>query len=142
MRLTEDGDLGIGTTEPKTTLDVAGTIRAQRFLVAKPKPVGAGVSAQDSLTSNATEPEESLITGTGTQDRIAKWIDNSGTLGDSAITETGGNVGIGTTAPGSKLVVSSNSSNLARRFGNRPVCRCRRCADGRIRGRLWHESHF
>ncbi|MEK6336260.1 MAG: tail fiber domain-containing protein [Acidobacteriota bacterium] len=111
MRLTEDGRLGIGTHDPRATLDVAGTIRAQRYLITKPKPVGAGVSAQDSLTSNATEPDEALLTGTGTQDRIAKWLDNADTLGDSAITEVGGNVGIGTTAPGSRLVVSSNSSN-------------------------------
>src|SRR5688500_13925395 len=35
MRLTEDGRLGIGTGEPRATLDVAGTIRAERYLVAK-----------------------------------------------------------------------------------------------------------
>ena len=66
----------------------------------------------NTLTANAEDAGELLLTGTGTQNRIAKWLDNAGTLGDSAITETGGNVGIGTTAPGSKLVVSSNSSNI------------------------------
>jgi hypothetical protein len=113
MRLTEDGRLGIGTNDPRATLDVAGTIRAQRFLVVKPKPAEPGKSAQEYLTNNATEPGELLITGSGTQNRIAKWLDNAGTLGDSAITETaGGFVGIGTTVPGSKLVVSGNSATL------------------------------
>src|SRR5258706_2565537 len=45
MRLTEAGDLGIGTSEPKSKLDVAGTIRAERFLVAKPKTGGTDTRA-------------------------------------------------------------------------------------------------
>jgi hypothetical protein len=108
MRLTEDGRLGIGTTDPRATLDVAGTIRAQRILIAKPFNSGSavsdrktqtGISAADSLEADSSEFQP-LIAGTGTQNRIAKWIDNAGTLGDSAITETGGGfVGIGTTAP-------------------------------------------
>ncbi len=113
MRLTEDGRLGIGTSEPKGTLDVAGTIRAQRFVMVKPK----NESLDKRSTTNALAASEDdsgvlLLTGTGTQDRVAKWLDNSGTLGDSAITETGGKVGIGTTTPGSRLVVSSNSAPL------------------------------
>jgi hypothetical protein len=118
MRLTEDGRLGIGTNDPRATLDVAGTIRAQRFVIAKPINPGndrmtqAGISATDTLTTDSGDVQ-SLASGSGTKDRIAKWIDNAGTLGDSAITETaGGFVGIGTTVPGSKLVVSGNSATL------------------------------
>jgi hypothetical protein len=113
MRLTEAGDLGIGTSEPNARLDVAGTIRAERFLLVKPaKPGSASKTGTDTLTTNVVDPGQSLISGTGTQNRIAKWTDNA-TLGDSGITETAaGLVGIGTTTPDSKLVVSSNSSIL------------------------------
>ena len=112
MRLTEAGNLGIGTSDPHSRLEVAGTIRAERFLVVKPKPAGAEKTATNSLSADAVDPGQSLISGSGTQDRIAKWIDNAGTLGDSGIIETGGLVGIGTTTPDSKLVVSSNSATL------------------------------
>jgi hypothetical protein len=112
MRLTEAGNLGIGTGNPRSRLDVAGTIRAERFLVVKPKPAGADKTAANTLSTDVVDPGQSLISGSGTQDRIAKWTDNSGTLGDSAITETSGNVGIGTATPGSKLVVSANSATL------------------------------
>ncbi|MDX6303921.1 MAG: trimeric autotransporter adhesin [Blastocatellia bacterium] len=113
MRLTEAGNLGIGTSSPQAKLDVAGAIRAERFLIVKPKPAGADKTEANAVSADAVDPGQSLISGTGTQDRIAKWTDNAGTLGDSGITETsGGFVGIGTTTPDSKLVVSSNSATL------------------------------
>ncbi|HBB98330.1 MAG TPA: hypothetical protein DC054_23350 [Blastocatellia bacterium] len=99
MRLSEAGNLGIGTSEPKAKLDVAGTIRAERFLVARPK-LGSATQASDSVAAtDTTDSVQPLASGSGTQNHIAKWTDNAGALGDSAITETaGGNVGIGTTA--------------------------------------------
>jgi hypothetical protein len=112
MRLTEAGNLGIGTSDPRSRLDVAGTIRAERFLMAKPKSNGVDKAATANVTTDSGDFQP-LIMGTGTQDRIAKWTDNSGTLGDSGITETaGGFIGIGTTAPSAKLVVSLNSATL------------------------------
>lgn len=100
MRLTEDGRLGIGTSNPQGTLDVAGTIRAEQVLLVRPGT---------STVGGAGDAPQALIAGSGTQDRIAKWIDNSGTLGNSGITETAvGMVGIGTTAPQSLLHIGEN----------------------------------
>jgi hypothetical protein len=114
MRLTEEGNLGIGTSEPKAKLDVAGTIRAERFLIAKPKLAGGDKTA--SLAADSGDSAQPLATGSGTQNQIAKWADNSGLLGNSGITETaGGNVGIGTASPGAQLdVVNPSSSSILR----------------------------
>jgi len=104
MRLTPDGRLGIGTSEPQANLDVAGTIRAERVFIAR--PAGAG-DPSPGMNPGAPQP---LASGSGTQDRIAKWIDNMGTLGDSGITETpAGRVGIGTTNPQSLLHLGQNA---------------------------------
>jgi hypothetical protein len=110
MRLTEEGRLGIGTNDPQANLDVAGTIRAERVLIAKPGRPGnkpAGDTAQGMDAEGSPQP---LASGSGTQNRIAKWIDNIGTLGDSGITETStGLVGIGNTTPQSLLHVGENA---------------------------------
>lgn len=47
-------------------------------------------------------------TGSGTAGKIAKWTDSSGALGDSVITESSGNIGIGT-SPLASLHVSGIS---------------------------------
>jgi len=102
MRLTSDGSLGIGTSTPRAKLEVAGTIRAERILIAKPRAPGSN-TLQAIDTTEAPQP---LTSGTGTQNRIAKWTDSLGTLGDSTITETNsGFIGIGTPTPDSQLNV-------------------------------------
>jgi hypothetical protein len=104
MRITPEGNIGIGIDKPAATLDVAGSIRASGAL-----RVAGGIEFSDGtvLTSagkagrpNASSQVNPAATGTGSQDRIAKWTDNAGTLGDSIITETpGGFLGIGTASP-------------------------------------------
>jgi hypothetical protein len=112
MRLTEAGNLGIGTSDPQAKLDVAGTIRAQRVLIAKPKSAATSAMRPDGgvETASTSDSVQPLASGSGMQNQIAKWTDNSGTLGNSVIAETaGGNVGIGTTSPQGTLHVHSGT---------------------------------
>ncbi|MGZ4808915.1 MAG: hypothetical protein ACXV7D_06240, partial [Thermoanaerobaculia bacterium] len=51
------------------------------------------------------------IAGNGTTNQLAKWIDDLGTRGDSAVTEVAGKVGIGTTTPGTLLHVFGPATN-------------------------------
>ena len=105
MRLTEDGRLGIGTSDPQATLDVAGTIRATKGIEFSDGTVLTSTGRAGRLTADGVVTE--AATGTGTQDRIAKWVDNAGTLGDSVITESAGNIGIGTATPTQALEVAN-----------------------------------
>src|SRR6266542_646441 len=89
MRLTEEGNLGIGTAKPQFKLDVAGEIRAREGFVFND---GSTLSVNDKGILTRTSPDGTVTpntTGTGTQGRLAKWTDNSGTLGDSVALDTG-----------------------------------------------------
>jgi hypothetical protein len=86
------GAAGLNRTATITSTDTGSTRGAQSpSAVVSPK-VGTGT-----VVAN--------IIGTGTTNKVAKWIDNAGTLSDSALTESGGNLGVGTTAPNYRLVV-------------------------------------
>ena len=87
MRLTEEGNLGIGTAKPKFKLDVAGPIRARQGFVFRNGST-LNVNDQGALTlTSSSGSVTSSVAGTGTQGQVAKWTDNSGTLGNSVLTE-------------------------------------------------------
>jgi hypothetical protein len=131
MRVTPEGRVGIGTSAPEEALDVAGTIRARggiRFddgsVLTSAKQVKGGVASFGTLAGD-TVPGASAA-GTGTANKIAKWSDGTGTLGDSTFLEdTEGNVfnffGSRTVAPGQQPFFEmqrGNSGDILQRFWN------------------------
>jgi hypothetical protein len=70
-------------------------------------------SGERSKSTSATDTAASVaptVAGTGSTGQLTKWIDGAnGTLGDSVITESGNNIGIGTTAPGFLLDARTSS---------------------------------
>jgi len=116
MRVTPEGQVGIGTDKPEATLDVAGTIRARGGIRFADGTVlnSASVAGTNAVAASAASGGAGVAnaTGSGTQNRLAKWTDNAGTLGDSSIADVNGSVGVGTTAPaaGSMLDVRGNLS--------------------------------
>ncbi|MDQ2937889.1 MAG: hypothetical protein M3R67_10310, partial [Acidobacteriota bacterium] len=98
MRLTEEGNLGIGTDKPQAKLDVAGVIRTSKGIEFSTGIEGTNGTNVTRLTTTASGALQqtmsdgtvvSNVTGTGSQNRVAKWIDNAGTLGDSLLNESG-----------------------------------------------------
>jgi hypothetical protein len=138
MRITPDGRVGIGTDKPEEALDVAGTIRAR-----------GGIKFADGtvLTSakNATQIFSGVavvsaggggggvtpsLAGTGTANKLAKWLDGSGTLGDSGLAELNGRIGIGIPNPAVRLDLVETTGQA------QPVLQFRDSAANSPRGRL------
>src|SRR2546423_9906098 len=81
---------------PEGNLEVKGWIKAGQGILFSD---GTVVDTQKKLK------QKTDAAGTGTANKIAKWTETggAGTLGDSAVSEVGGNVGIGTLTPTGKL---------------------------------------
>ena len=60
--------------------------------------------------SNTTQSNGPVNSASTTPGRVTKWTDAAGTLGDSAITEASGNVGVGTANPTARLHVEGDSA--------------------------------
>jgi hypothetical protein len=153
MQLTPDGKLGLGVVEPQAKLDVGGLIRTAEGIVFPDGSIQttAYVAASRSLDGRARtqrdaqgralaaadEPEKLAasenkaqlapnISGSGTTNRLTKWTNGpNGVVGDSVITEVGGNVGIGNAAPpssGLHLEKNGDSSRIRlRSYGGQGI---------------------
>ena len=113
VRITPEGNVGIGTDKPQATLDVAGEIRASGIRFEDGSVLKSASSlpkGQTTIAAVSETPSPDALTGTGTANRIARWMDNLGTLGDSAnLFDNGTNVGIGNTNPQSLVHIGPNS---------------------------------
>jgi len=138
MRLTEEGNLGIGITHPLVRLDVDRLMRASQGIVfpdgsiqysAATKTFGLKSSLPDptfqSLQSksgkNHSGQEHIDVAGTGTVNFVSKWAETggSGTLSNSSIFDDGVNLGVGTSSPGGVFDLQrSSSSDILQRFWN------------------------
>src|SRR5438128_2515738 len=103
---------------PEGNLDVKGWIRPGQGILFPDGSVltsafvdqnGRGHASRSSKEKKLMPKPE--VSGVGTMNQIAKWTDSFGALGDSTISETGGNVGIGTVSFPGKLHIYGNEFN-------------------------------
>jgi hypothetical protein len=110
MRITQAGNVGIGTTGPKAKLEVAASVNGN--------PVTSGSSQTNGALRVRGSATNVLDIGQQSASPYAMWMQvcESTSLGVSyplVINPNGGNVGIGTTAPGVKLTTQGASGSPA-----------------------------
>ena len=114
-----NGNVGIGNTAPSQILHVTGNIRVTGAYYDSAN--AAGTSGQI-LSSTGTGTSwiaatGGSVTGSGTTNYVPKWTSASA-IGDSAIYDNAGNVGIGTTGPLGTLDIGKSSATPSLVIGN------------------------
>jgi hypothetical protein len=72
-------------------------------------PMSTEGTADTLLPSGGGETMSASSSSSSTPNALVKYLDSLGTMGESAVMETGGNVGIGTTSPQMRLEAAGNS---------------------------------
>lgn len=117
MRLTPEGNLGIGVSEPQARLDVAGLIRTATGIQFPDGTVQTTAASVNASALKAVNPQ-SPNAPASTVNALAKFV-SPGAIDDSSIFDVGGNIGVGTSAPGGVFDLQrSSSSDLLQRFWN------------------------
>ncbi len=99
-------------------LGCAGAVIAQPADESSPTPEATAQPTQANQTASAESASSGAITasatvtGSGTTGRIPRWTGAS-TLGSLALVQSNGNIGIGHTAPPSKLTVDGSDASQA-----------------------------
>jgi Chaperone of endosialidase len=110
MTLDSSGNVGIGTTAPSYKLDVNGQTRitAGASSICQILQAQSGGNA-DTQYQNSSGTTKWLLTYRPGTDSDNFWLYNNGrSTTDIAVVNASGNVGIGTTAPGTKLDVNGS----------------------------------
>lgn len=114
------GALGIGIASPTTQLDVAGTVKATGLQITTSPQSGYVLTSDTNGVATWQAPAAGSIGGSGTPYYLARFT-GSTTLGSSVIYESsGGNIGIGTTSPGTKLHVEGTVRMTGFRLSTTP----------------------
>ena len=102
--LVDQGNVGIGTTNPGSKLDVYGTIDTNVPVNVSAFRIFDGSTFKFNITEKAAPSRVRLTSGAGIA--LALTANNSDTLG--LLVDTAGNVGIGTTNPTQQLALGGN----------------------------------
>jgi hypothetical protein len=138
MTMLANGNVGIGTTNPTRILTISrldttgGVTSSQTSVIRLNNPtsaIGAYTGIQFGYNTNAPDGQVHASIGTVQDSTDSSWTGRlafavKANAGFGVLTEymsiiTGGNVGIGTTAPGAKLQIASNS--LGGTLGNQTI---------------------
>jgi endosialidase-like protein len=126
------GQVAIGTTTTSGALNVSGTVTATGFSGSGASLTSIGTSSLTAITGTPSSTTflsgngtwSSLaggggVTGIGTANYLPVWTGTS-TLSNSAIYQSGSNVGIGTTGPATILELGANTSTPQLRLTDAP----------------------